>query len=179
MAQSWIRAGLAGAMMLGLAACGGGGETPAPEETAQLETPDDAAPAPPPVKTPQPETLETPEPADPANRPGLTRRAPCGGSETCEMLGEVSVGHGAPGVQIYFDPERDDAIVQWSRTLSGVIDCVESGDDLGACVAASDAAEMCKTEFVRLADAADDRAAFEAVFLTPGSPCRPAEEVQP
>jgi hypothetical protein len=45
-------------------------------------------------------------------------------------------------------------------------------------VAASDASETCRGEFVRLADAGGDRAAFEAVFLTPGSPCRP-EEVSP
>lgn len=168
-----------GGLAIWLAGCGGG-ETPDAPETAEPDSPVIETPRPDvqPVKTPRPPDREDdPQTAD-TPREGLIRRQPCNGSETCERLGAVSVGHGEAGIEVYFDPERDDAITRWSRTIGAVIACVDGGRDLGGCVAASDANETCRGEFVRLADAGGDRAAFEAVFLTPGSPCRP-EEVSP
>lgn len=171
-----IRRILVGAFAVLLASCGGSEDVPEEAtDTAETELPEAPPPDVQPVKSPQP-----PEPEPGAtSREGLIEREPCDGSQTCVSLGSVSVGHGSPGIDVYFDPERDDEITRWSATLGGVINCVEAGQDLGGCVASSDASETCRSEFVRLSDAGGDRAAFEAVFLTPGSPCRPEEEVSP
>ena len=102
-------------------------------------------------------------------------RQPCGGSEGCTQIATVSQAHGEPAIGLYYDPERNDAVVRWSATLAGVIDCADGGGSLGECVAASDAEDQCKAEFDRLSALGGDAAAFDAVFLTPGSPCRPEE----
>ena len=112
---------------------------------------------------------------DVANTPASPARQPCGGSEGCSQLATVAQAHGEPAIGLYFDPDRNDAVVRWSATLAGVIDCADGGGALGECVAASDADEACKTEFDRLSAMGGDAAAFDAVFLTPGSPCRPEE----
>ena len=173
----WRLAGMA-SLAIWLTGCGGGETPDVPEPAepdpivAEIPQPEAQPPKTPRAPDPEPETASAP-------REGLIRRQPCDGSETCERLGAVSVGHGEAGIEVYFDPHRDDEITRWSRTIGGVISCVDGGRDLGGCVAASDASETCRSEFVRLADAGGDRAAFEAVFLTPGSPCRPDEEVTP
>lgn len=100
---------------------------------------------------------------------------PCGGSDGCTQIATVSQAHGEPAIGLYFDPERNNAVVRWSATLAGVIDCADGGGSLGDCVAASDAEDQCKAEFDRLSALGGDAAAFDAVFLTPGSPCRPEE----
>ena len=110
--------------------------------------------------------------ANPAVPPA---RQPCGGSDGCTQIATVSQAHGEPAIGLYYDPERNDAIVRWSATLAGVIDCADGGGSLGECVAASDAEDQCKAEFGRLSALGGDAAAFDAVFLTPGSPCRPEE----
>lgn len=100
---------------------------------------------------------------------------PCGGSPTCVNAGSVSLGHGEAFVQLHIDPERDDAITRWGNVLGDIIDCVDGGRNLNACVAASDSDDNCKAEFARLAATGGDNAAFDAVFLIEGGLCRPAE----
>ena len=110
--------------------------------------------------------------------PTVEPRQPCGGSPTCVNAGSISGGHGAPGIEIYYDPERNDAIVRWGNALGGIVACADGGNTLGACVAAAAVEQSCKDEFVRLSGLADELAAFDAVFLTAGGPCRP-EDGQP
>lgn len=139
-----------------LAGCGGGdpdGEPPEPLETAETEIAAD-------------ETADTPVP--PA-------RQPCGGSDNCAQIATVAQAHGEPAIGLFYDPERNDAVVRWSTTLAGMIDCADGGGALGECVTASDAGDECKAEFERLTALGGETAAFDAVFLTPGSPCRPEE----
>lgn len=102
-------------------------------------------------------------------------RQPCGGSEGCTQIATVSQAHGEPAIGLYYDPDRNDAVVRWSATLAGVMDCADGGGALGECVAVSDAEDACKAEFDRLSAMGGDAAAFDAAFLTPGSPCRPEE----
>ncbi|MEN0653984.1 MULTISPECIES: hypothetical protein [Hyphobacterium] len=102
-------------------------------------------------------------------------RQPCGGSARCTQIATVAQAHGEPAIGLHYDPGRNDAVVRWSATLAGVIDCADGGGVLGECVAASDAEDQCKAEFDRLSALGGDAAAFDAVFLTPGSPCRPEE----
>lgn len=102
-------------------------------------------------------------------------RPPCGGSTTCQNAGSISGAHGQPAIDIYYDPERNDAIVRWGSALSGVIACADEGDTITACVGAAPFEQSCKDEFDRLSALADELAAFDAVFLTEGSPCRPQE----
>lgn len=124
---------------------------------------------------------DAPDPAQPSDpeiavdSPAPPARQPCGGSEGCTQIATVSQAHGEPAIGLYYDPDRNDAVVRWSATLAGVIDCADGGGALGECVAASDADDACKGEFDRLSAMGGDAAAFDAVFLTPGSPCRPEE----
>ena len=98
---------------------------------------------------------------------------PCGGSSTCINAGSVSLGHGEAFVQMHIDPQRNDAITRWGSVLGDIIDCVDDGRNLSACVAASGSVETCMAEFVRLAGLGGENAAFDAVFLTEGGICRP------
>ena len=111
----------------------------------------------------------------PANNPTETSSAPCGGSSTCVNAGSVSLGHGEAFVQLHVDPERNDAITRWGNVLGDIIDCVEGGRDMSACVSASNSEDNCKAEFARLAGLGGENAAFDAVFLTEGGLCRPQE----
>ena len=139
-----------------LTACGGG------------EPEDDAAEQGPPAES----EIAADDGADASIPP---ERQPCGGSDGCTQIATVSQAHGEPAIGLYYDPERNDAVVRWSATLAGVIDCADGGGSLGDCVADSDAEDQCKAEFDRLSALGGDAAAFDAVFLTPGSPCRPEE----
>ena len=124
----------------------------------------------------------SPEPAAPDPQ-GMTvgtltaseSRPPCGGSSTCVHAGSISGGHGEPGIEVHYDPERNDAIVRWGHALGGVISCADGGSTITACVAESPFDQSCKDEFDRLSGLADELAAFDAVFLTAGSRCRPQE----
>tara|TARA_R110002072_G_scaffold44289_5_gene124014 strand:+ start:650 stop:1117 length:468 start_codon:yes stop_codon:yes gene_type:complete len=143
--------GLGMAAVLLLAGCGGSGDAVDPAEPPL----DDAA-------------TDTASSTPPSERP-------CGGSSTCVNAGSVSLGHGEAFVQLHVDPERNDAVTRWGRSLGDIIDCVDGGQAMRACVAASDSREDCKAEFVRLADLGGEFAAFDAVFLTAGGLCRPEE----
>lgn len=111
-----------------------------------------------------------------ASETGDSERQPCGGSAGCEQIATIAQAHGEPAVGLYYDPDRNDAIVRWGNTLAAVMDCADGGTALDACVAGSDADETCKSEFARLTAIGGESAAFEAVFLMPGSPCRPGED---
>lgn len=189
-ASGSVRAIIIGSLAIWLTACGGGGES------AEVETPEIAEvvepvippapepdPAPLPAKFPQgavsdPE-LEPEAGTQAANPyPPIEPRPPCGGSETCVNAGSVSAGHGGPSIEVHFDPERNDAIVRWGNALGDIMDCADGGETIAACVSVAEVVQPCKDEFDRLTDLANEIAAFDAVFLTVGSPCRP-EEGQP
>lgn len=180
-----VRSGILGVIALCLSACGGSGdevEAPEPTELVDVETPapeteTDVVP----VKSPtqaQPEALASADTTAANPYPPITPRPPCGGSETCINAGSVSAGHGGPAIEIHFDPDRDDAIVRWGSALGEIMDCADGGETIAACVAVADIEQICKDEFDRLTGLANEIAAFDAVFLTAGSPCRP-EEGQP
>lgn len=194
-ASGRMRFGLAGLMAVVLTACSGG------DDLAELETTDPIAP---PVIETQPDISQVAEPqsaAEPATQPapdkspdrpetetpaapqGVTvdtlaateSRPPCGASSTCVHAGSISGGHGEPGIEVHYDPERNDAIVRWGHALGDVIACADGGDTITACVADAPFDQSCKDEFDRLSGLADELAAFDAVFLSAGSPCRPQE----
>ena len=205
MASGGARPGLAGLLAVVVVACGSGDDTQAVDSADALPTPGadlqpeiEEFPAPQisPVAAPSPSAGMEPDPiqAEEGHAPAPTRetipptegmtantlatrpaRPPCGGSSTCENAGSISGGHGQPTVEIYYDPERDDAIVRWGRALGGIIACADNGDTITTCVAAAPVEQSCKDEFDRLVGLANELAAFDAVFLTAGSPCRPQE----
>lgn len=169
--------GVTATISLILAACGGNTPDEPVDNIESRSEPTVQAPAP---ADPDPDPGPDPVVSGPetGNAYGQLSRAPCNGSSTCENVATLSVGHGPAGVELFYDPQRDDAIVRWGAMLSGVISCVDQGGELDSCVDATDAPDFCKSEFRRLTDAADARAAFDAVFLTRGSPCRPEEDQQ-
>ena len=162
----------------------GRAQLPSPQVPVEPELEPAPGKFPAPVETgAAPDTESTPDmEATPASE-GLTvetlrtrdARPPCGGSATCQNAGSISGGAGQPAVDIFYDPERDDAIVRWGNALGGVIACADGGDTITACVDAAPFEQSCKDEFDRLSALADELAAFDAVFLTAESPCRPQE----
>ena len=186
--SGFVRVIIVGTMAVWLSACGGDGDTPDHEtpvaaEIIEPEAPADPVPETMPVKVPPGGVVESvaePEPETQAAipNPPIDPRPPCGGSETCVNAGSVSAGHGGAAIEVHFDPERNDAIVRWGNALGNIMDCADGGETIAACVAVADVDPSCKEEFDRLTDLANEIAAFDAVFLTTGSPCRP-EEGQP
>ena len=184
--SGFVRIIIVGTIAVWLSACGGGGDTPDDQptdvvEVIEPETPTDPEPDIVPVKIPPSGVVEPvaePEPAAAIPNPPIDPRPPCGGSETCVNAGSVSAGHGGPAIEIHFDPERNDAIVRWGNALGEIMDCADGGETIAACVAVAEVEQSCKDEFDRLTGLANEIAAFDAVFLTVGSPCRP-EEGQP
>lgn len=182
-----VRAVAAISLAIWLTACGGGGDAPDAQtpdiaEVIEPEVPPASAPEPEPVpvKLPQGDVQPAAEAERPAAipNPPIEPRPPCGGSDTCVHAGSVSGGHGEPGIELYFDPERNDAIVRWGNALGEIMECADGGETIAACVAVAEVEQSCKDEFDRLTGLANEIAAFDAVFLTAGSPCRP-EEGQP
>lgn len=183
--SGFVRVMIVGSMAVWLTACGGGGDAPDAEtpdiaEVIEPEVPPASEPEPVPVKLPQGDVQPAAEAERPAAipNPPIEPRPPCGGSDTCVHAGSVSGGHGEPGIELYYDSERNDAIVRWGNALGEIMDCADGGETIAACVAVAEVAQSCKDEFDRLTGLANEIAAFDAVFLTTGSPCRP-EEGQP
>lgn len=185
-ASSFIRAVLTGLMTIWLVACGGGDDTPeigTPDIAQELEPdlPLDSDLASAPVNAPEAGVVgpvTEPEVQTAMVTPLIERRPPCGGSSTCVNAGSISGGHGDPGVELYFDPERNDAIVRWGNALGEMMDCADGGETIATCVGLAPVEQSCKDEFDRLVGLANELAAFDAVFLTAGSPCRPEEGQQ-
>ncbi len=192
-----IRVALTGLLAVSLAACSAGDEVSEMDPPAEPASPATdgtlvATPASEPEIEPAPVAPEpgSAAPVLPQSTPpdqrgrtvdtlsGSEPRPPCGGSSTCVHAGSISGGHGAPGIDVHYDPERNDAITRWGNALGDLIACADSGNTITACVAEAPFEQSCKDEFERLSHLADELAAFDAVFLTAGSPCRP-EEGQP
>jgi hypothetical protein len=78
------------------------------------------------------------------------------------------------------NPNVDDPIAQWGLCLDEVMTCLEAG---GAAMDCADTAAtcpaLCAQEFRARAEGLSEEsqriAAFEAVFVQPGAPCRPGD----
>lgn len=165
------------ALGLGLMGCGASEQTEPEPVVDPIET-----------ETVQPEEASSSEtvPAGPASDPQSVPSddpdfdpydgwQPCGGSAGCEHVATISAPHGGPVLQVFYDPDRRDAITRWGDMLAAVMGCVEQGGTLTQCVSSADAPDLCKTEYDRIVGLSDEATAFEVVFLTQGSPCRPVE----
>lgn len=179
-----VRVALIGLMASALSACGGGDDAPVDNIPDIVQEPDiepALQPEPVPVSIPPPTSTEPVAEAEIQSAitdPLIEARPPCGGSSSCVSVGTISSHNGGPGVALYIDPERNDAVVRWGNALGEIINCADSGETITACVVAAPVEQACKDEFDRLTGLANELAAFDAVFLTAGSPCRP-EEGQP
>jgi hypothetical protein len=129
----------------------------------------------PPVST----TTTLPGPLD-VWRPATVPFDPTCATGCTEVSRTAPLGHFQGTLRLRVNPAVDDPVAQWGDCLESVLVCYEADGALAACVAQAQCPPDCKTLFAEAAaGAADDEArvaAFEAVFVGAGAPCRPEAE---
>lgn len=94
----------------------------------------------------------------------------------CEEIGTMSLPHMGEATLLR-NSRVNDPEAQWSRCVTGILDCIEQGKDESACVSSSKCPDPCKGDYQAHIDAlgtADVKAkwaAIRAVFVTPTSRC--------
>ena len=147
----------------------GCGETPETSGGANEEIAPDSAQVSPGVEIEQDNQPIAQAEATSATRP--PEPSICPDPSDCIDLGEISVGHGQPGLTLQLNPDANDAIAKLGQTIGEIAQCVERLKKMTDCVAESSAPQACKKAFSERVVEVGEPRAFAQIFLDPDGSC--------